>query len=79
MIKKTISKLSKNSCGSDVKSAAPQSKNWGFSNMTSEQLRSLIAKKAYGFYQSRGWSHGNDLADWFQAEKTVLADLKKQR
>ena len=43
----------------------------------SDELFALIEKKAYEFYQSRGYQHGSDQGDWFEAEKVVLAELKK--
>jgi hypothetical protein len=46
-------------------------------NMSQEELRALIEKKAYEMFSKRGWSHGNDLGDWYQAEKAVLNSLKK--
>jgi hypothetical protein len=30
-----------------------------------------IAKRAYDLFLSRGASHGDDLADWFQAERDL--------
>jgi hypothetical protein len=35
-------------------------------NMT-EQVRRL----AYSLYEKRGYAHGNDWHDWFEAEKTI--------
>ncbi len=31
-----------------------------------------IASVAYGFYEKRGYAHGNDFADWLEAEKIVM-------
>lgn len=36
------------------------------------ELQERIAKRAYELYEQRGWQHGNDQADWFQAAKEVL-------
>jgi len=30
-----------------------------------------IARKAYELFERRGYSHGNDLGDWFEAERIV--------
>lgn len=30
-----------------------------------------IAKRAYKLWQQRNCEHGNDLADWFQAEREL--------
>lgn len=37
-----------------------------------EEFQTRISKRAYELYEQRGWQHGNDQADWFQAEKEVL-------
>lgn len=37
-----------------------------------EDLRQRIAKKAYELYLNRGATHGRDLDDWLEAERTVL-------
>jgi hypothetical protein len=38
----------------------------------SEATQAQIAKRAYELYEQRGWQHGDDQADWFQAAKEVL-------
>lgn len=37
-----------------------------------EELRARIATRAYELYVYRGWQHGDDQADWFQATTEVL-------
>ena len=37
-----------------------------------EEFQTRIAKRAYELYEQRGWQHGYDREDWFQAEKEVL-------
>lgn len=37
-------------------------------------LQERIAERAYALYQSRGQYHGNDLADWLEAEQSVLSE-----
>lgn len=34
-------------------------------------LREQIEKKAYELFEQRGCSHGDDLKDWFEAEKLI--------
>ena len=41
---------------------------------STDQYRS-IEELAYEFYVKRGRLNGDDLSDWFQAEKTVLKKL----
>lgn len=45
------------------------------SGIPSEALRQRIAQKAYEIFQKRGYSHGNDLADWFEAEQQVKKEI----
>ncbi len=44
-----------------------------------KQLHERIKKKAYELYVKRGYIHGDDWADWFEAEKIVKAELKKKK
>ena len=39
-----------------------------------EKTRDRISKKAYELYESRGYSSGNDWADWFEAEKIISSE-----
>ena len=43
--------------------------------ISTEELLPLIEKKAYEIYKERGCVHGEDLNDWFEAEKAVLGSL----
>ena len=38
-------------------------------SLSSEDLHKKIQKKAYELYEKRGATHGDDWADWFEAEK----------
>ncbi len=40
---------------------------------TSEELYAKISKLAYELYERRGWHHGENLSDWLDAERQVLA------
>ena len=40
-----------------------------------EQVREMIALRAYEIYQLRGFQPGHEAEDWFQAEKEILAAL----
>lgn len=40
-------------------------------SLSSKDLHEKIQKKAYELYEKRGVTHGNDWADWFEAEKLV--------
>lgn len=39
-----------------------------------EDLHEKIQKKAYTLYKKRGFSHGSDWADWFEAERDVNSE-----
>ena len=36
-----------------------------------EGYRQLVEKVAYDLYERRGYTHGNDFGDWFEAEKRI--------
>lgn len=42
---------------------------------TQDKIQELVRKKAYELYQKRGCTAGNDMADWFEAEKLVKKEL----
>lgn len=44
-----------------------------------EQAHEKIAKVAYELHLKRGSGHGNDLADWLEAEKMVLSTCGKSK
>jgi len=44
----------------------------------SEELSRRIQDKAYELYQNRGYSHGDDQADWYQAEQIVMAEMNRR-
>ena len=37
----------------------------------SQDVQRRIEEKAYEIFERRGYSHGNDWADWFEAERIV--------
>lgn len=43
---------------------------------TPDSLRQRIEQKAYQIFAQRGFSHGNDLADWYEAEKQVRKEIR---
>lgn len=40
--------------------------------------RERIARKAYELYEKRGWVHGLDTEDWFEAERVVMAETNAE-
>ena len=44
--------------------------------LTPERFKGLVQKRAYELCQKRGSSPGNDLADWFEAEKQIRRELR---
>lgn len=82
---KVVARSSKPKVGNKAKSPSlgkPVARKNGVGTMRSqtehtschseEELQAHIAKRAYELYEQRGWQHGDDLADWFQAVKEVL-------
>lgn len=43
--------------------------------LSRKELFDLIEKEAYNFFINRGYTHGDDLADWFRAERIVKEKL----
>jgi len=41
-----------------------------------EEFNNRIASKAYELFERRGFQHGYDLEDWFQAERIIREGLK---
>jgi hypothetical protein len=39
----------------------------------SEEVYAEVSKLAFELYGRRGWHHGQDLSDWLDAERQVLA------
>ena len=50
---------------------APASKK----TMKPEDFLQLVQAKAYYLYESRGYVHGDDMADWLEAERLVKNEL----
>ena len=36
----------------------------------------LVQRKAYELYEQRGYEHGQDLSDWFEAERLLRSEFK---
>ena len=73
MVKKVLRKDN----GQAKKTTSTKSPDGTLKKLNQGELYSLITKKAYEFYQRRGYNHGNDLRDWYEAEKAVMSNLKK--
>ena len=46
--------------------------------MKDRDLYAEIEKLAYELHEIRGWMHGYDLADWLEAERTVLEKYARE-
>lgn len=44
-----------------------------------QEIQQKIEKKAYELYEQRGGAHGNDLNDWLEAERIVLAEISQSK
>ncbi|MEA3489754.1 MAG: DUF2934 domain-containing protein [Candidatus Omnitrophota bacterium] len=76
MMKKVIKKLTGKSLTKKKSISTGRKKASG--KISSEELFSLIEKKAYDLYVERGYTHGDHQVDWYKAEKLVLSGLKKK-
>jgi hypothetical protein len=43
--------------------------------MTGEDVRKLVAKKAYELYEKRGRKSGHSMDDWLEAERIIKGKL----
>ncbi len=43
--------------------------------MTTDDLRKLIAKKAYELYEKRGRKPGHSMDDWLEAERIIKGKI----
>lgn len=58
----------------------PQEKSQGnVLNISNEKMFEAIRKRAYELYCKRGYSHGNDMNDWLQAEKEIKRQMGLMR
>ncbi|GJL61616.1 MAG: hypothetical protein NPIRA04_02700 [Nitrospirales bacterium] len=72
LIKKRDFKSSRFVPSGDDTIISVDSSNHGESSFT-ENLDARIARRAYELYQQRGGCHGEDQADWFEAERQILS------
>lgn len=77
MIKKLAGKMTKKKTKTVSKAKSPsKTKTKTKKKISTEELYDLIAKKAYQIYVDRGFTHGDDHGDWFEAEKQVRAKYR---
>ncbi len=43
-----------------------------------EQIQQDIGRRAYELFEQRGYTHGDDLSDWFQAEKEIVRSVHSE-
>ncbi len=48
-------------------------------SLTRDQVEEKIREKAYDLFQHRGYTHGGDWNDWFEAEKIVSKELSARQ
>ncbi len=51
----------------------------GFINVSDQNVYEAIRKRAYELYCKRGRTDGNDMKDWFEAEKQVRKEMGSMR
>ncbi len=76
MIKKMMKRASAKASQTTKKTTQTKSKKASWKDLSQEELHSLIEKKAYELFEKRGYSHGDDFSDWFEAEKLVKKSLR---
>jgi Protein of unknown function (DUF2934) len=48
-------------------------------NLSDPRVFEAVKKRAYELYCKRGYTHGNDKKDWFEAEKQITRELGLMR
>lgn len=48
-------------------------------NVSNEKVFEAIRKRAYDLYCKRGYTNGNDMKDWLEAEKQVKREMGLSR
>lgn len=59
------------------RSGVSQAKPAGCMTAVAKMSESDIRELAYEFFKARGCIHGNDLGDWFLAEKTIAEKVRE--
>jgi len=72
MIKKIAKKITKKAASKASSAKTASKKKTSRKKLSQEELNAMIAAKAYEIYESRGYTHGDDQYDWYQAEQIVL-------
>ena len=83
--KNTTAKAKKKTAAKQVKAKkTPRTKTGTLSGtrkrskkISSADFFTMVEKTAYELYVGRGYSHGADQGDWYEAEKIVKAKLSK--
>lgn len=44
--------------------------------LTIEELNRMVEHRAYDLYMERGYSHGDDMHDWLEAEKEIKSKFR---
>jgi hypothetical protein len=57
----------------------PKSKEDVQERFLPEERHQLVEKRAYDLYEKRGYLPGDDLADWFEAERLVQEEIERSR
>lgn len=47
-------------------------------SINSSEIYQRVEKKAYELYEQRGYTNGNDLQDWLDAEQIVARELARK-
>lgn len=57
----------------------PTEKRGSNLNILDPKVYEMIRKRAYDLYVKRGYSHGKDQHDWFEAERQVKREMGLSR
>jgi hypothetical protein len=67
--KKAATSMTKSSSKAKKETSRKKKVSW-------EEWNALITQKAYEIFEKRGYSHGRDSGDWYEAEKMISKTYK---
>ncbi|MFC1548957.1 DUF2934 domain-containing protein [Candidatus Omnitrophota bacterium] len=76
LTKKGTSKTKTTSVKTKTTSARTKKSTTRKRKISQEKWNTLIAAKAFEIFETRGYTHGNDQNDWYEAEKVVFKNYK---
>ena len=68
MIKKLLKKTAKTA---KAKKVTTKKRTTRAKKISQDEMNFMIRELAYKYFEERGFSHGNDMGDWYRAESEI--------